>query len=324
MKPIYEVIIVGGGPTGISVGREFQKANISYLILEKNNIGYNISQFPINMTFFSTKDLLELDHFPLTINSIRPTREEYLIYLNKFSEFYNLNIKTYHNVIDLSKQNDLFQVTCNHKNQVIQFYSKYLVLAMGAWNPKLLNIEGENLSYCSHYFFDPHPFYKQKVCIIGGGNSAVETALILYRYGADVTIVYRKSNFDAKKIKYWLLPDIEGRIRNNQIRAYFDTNIEKIKDYKVYLVNQNQERFIIDCDFVLLLTGYVPDYSLYLKLGGTLDSENKPKYNLETLESEVSKVFLAGVYLAGDISGKIFIENSREHGKKILKAIKTY
>ncbi|GIX42010.1 MAG: thioredoxin reductase [Leptospiraceae bacterium] len=322
MESLYDVIIIGGGPTGLSIGRELQKENLKYLILEKNNIGNHISQFPNNMTFFSTKDLLELDNFPLTITQIRPTKEEYLIYLNKFVEFYQLNIKPYHEVIDINKNLNQFEILCKHKNKTISFYSKYLVLAMGAWKPKLINIPGEDLPYCSHYFIDPQPYYKQNVCIVGGGNSAVETALILYRYGANVTIVYRKNQLDPQKIKYWLLPDIEGRIRKNQIHAFFNSQIEKIEDYKVYLKNVlNNQRTTLDIDFVLLLTGYIPDYTLYLKLGGKL-YDNKPKYNPETLESEIPKVFLAGVYLAGDISGKTFIENSREHGKIILNALK--
>jgi len=319
MQNKLDVIIVGAGPVGLSCGIEAVKKNLSYLIIEKGCLVNSMYHYPTNMTFFSTSDRLEIGGIPFVSHSDKPTRREALEYYRRVKESWNLNVNTFEEVISIEGKQELFNVTTNKE----KYSSKFVVISTGYYdNPNLLNVPGENLPKVKHYFDEAHPYAYQKVLIIGGGNSAVDVALESFRKGSEVTMMVKEDKL-KDGIKYWVRPDIENRIKEGSIKAFFSSEVVRIENDKVEIKTPNGIKKIPN-DFVFAMTGYHPNFKFLRKLNISLSGDEMmiPQFDPETLESNVKNIFLAGVVCCGMDTSKLFIENSRDHALKIFEAIR--
>lgn len=317
----YDIIIIGAGPIGLACAIEAEKNGLDYLVLEKGCLVNSIYNYPTNMTFFSTSERLEIGEVPFISHGVKPTRTEALEYYRRVKDSWKLNVKTYEKVIKVDVKNDSF----NLQSEKRSYKSKFLIVATGFFDyPNLMNIPGENLDKVKHYYIEPHPYASQNIVVIGGGNSAVDVALETYRRGANVTMVVRDSKLEDN-VKYWVKPDIENRINEGEVKAYFDSSVDEIKDNSVVLKTSDSE-IEIDNDFVLAMTGYQPDFNFLRQMGIDFGKDNKriPDFNAENYETNIKKLFLAGVVCGGMQTGKWFIENSREHAPKIFERIREY
>lgn len=314
---MIDIIVVGAGPSGLSVAIEAQKNGLNCLVIEKGGVVNSIQNFPAEMTFFSTPDLLEIGNIPFTSAHMRPTRAEGLEYYTRVASFHQLNCNFFESVSAVIKSESYFTIETSRGS----YQTKNVVLATGYFDhPNYLNIPGENLPKVSHYYKEPYALYKQKVMVVGAKNSAAIAALELYRHGAIVTLVHRGNQL-SEKIKYWILPDIENRIKEKSISALFNTEVVKIETNSVRLKNSGGE-FDVENDFVFALTGYHPDYDFLDSCGIALDTENRaPIIDPATFETNVKGIFTAGSIVAGKNNNSIFIENGRMHGKIIVDAI---
>lgn len=314
---MFDLIIIGAGPAGLSVAIEAQKAGLKYCVVEKESIVNAIQHFPAEMTFFSTPELLEIGNIPFTSAQMRPTRTEGLEYYTRVADFFNLELKLFEEVLSVMKSHSEFILTTSKGT----YQANHVVIATGYYdNPNMLNIPGEELPKVSHFYAEPYQFYRQNVAVIGAKNSAAIAALELYRHGAKVTLIHRGDKL-SEKIKYWILPDIENRIKEGSITSLFNTTVTKIFPDKLELI-QNGKAIEIPNDFVFAMTGYHPDYDFLKAIGISLDEEElAPVCNPETLETNVKGVFVAGSVVAGENNNKIFIENGRLHGKVIVDSI---
>lgn len=323
---MLDCLIIGGGPAGLAVANTFAKAGLRYLIVEKGPVANHISHYPTFMQFFSTRDLLEINGYPLNITDEKPSRREYLNYLSRFTRDRALNIRTYTEVAAVARRDDgRFTVTLRRRDGSTEaLESAAVVVACGAYeNPRRLGVPGEDLSKVFHHFTEPHPFVGQRVLVVGGRNSAIETALLLWRAGADVSLSYRGEAFTGRGIKYWLLPDIENRIKNDEIHGHLGTTIRRIDWDTVTLADKSGREFAIPNDFVICQLGFNPPVEFLRGMGIALEPEsNKPSHNPETLETNVPGLFVVGTIITGNISGHVFIENSRHHGEMILPRLR--
>lgn len=316
-----DVLIIGGGPIGLAAGIECEKAELKYLIVEKGVLVNSLYHYPYNMTFFSTSDKLEIGEVPFISHNPKPTRPEALEYYRRVAEAWKLKIKLYEKVIRITNHQKDFKVDTSNST----YTAKNIVLTTGFYDePHLMNIPGETLPKVHHYYRDPHPYFRQKIIVVGAANSAVDAALETYRKGADVTMVIREEEI-SPKVKYWVRPDLINRIEEGSIKAYFNSNLKEIKS-KTVIVQDSTGNFIeLENDFVLAMTGYEPDFTLVRSLG--VDVANAvtkaPVYSEETMETNVPGVFVAGVVCGGLETNKWFIENSRIHAKRIVDHIKS-
>lgn len=315
---IFNIIIIGGGPIGIACGLEAQKKGLSYVILEKGPIVNSLYNYPVNMQFFSTSEKLEIDGIPFISKSAKPSRSEALEYYRRISTSNELNIKLFEKVETVQKKDTLFEVKTN-KNI---FQSKNVVVASGFYDiPKVLHVSGEDLPKVSHYYKEPHFYAGQKLAIIGASNSAIDAALECFRKGAEVTLIIRGDEV-GQRVKYWVRPDIINRIEEGSIKAFYNSAVTEIQDLKIF-VKTPKGNITLENDFVLALTGYQPNFSLLENMGIELSKDDKkiPVYNPDTMETNVSGIYLAGVICGGMETHKWFIENSRIHAKMIIKNI---
>lgn len=315
----YDLIIIGGGPIGIVCGIEAKKANLSYLILEKGVLVNSLYHFPANMTFFSTSILLEIGDVPFISHSDKPTRIEALEYYRRIVEAWQLNIHLYESVEAVSKDMDLFTVQSTQGH----YTAKHVVIATGFYDHEVeLNIPGENLAKVKHYYHDAHPYFKQDLAIIGGGNSACDAALECWQKGARVTMIIREKDV-KESIKYWIRPNIENRIKEGSVKSYFESSVKEIKLNSI-LIKTKTDIIEIPNDYVLALTGYQPDYTFMKSAGLAFEPDEyaTPVCNEATLETNVKGLYLAGVIIGGMKTNKWFIENTRDHGAKIINHIK--
>ena len=314
-----DLIIIGAGPIGLSCGIEAKKNNLEYLIIDKGMLVNSIFNYPTNTTFFSTSDKLEIGDIPFISHNVKPTRTEALEYYRRVSNSWELNLSLYNEVLKIKNENDYFSITTQNG----KFESRNIVICTGFYDiPYLLNIPGENLDKVLHYYNESHPYYQMDIAIVGAGNSAVDVALDTYRKGAkSVTMVIRENEV-GENIKYWVKPDIMNRINNKEIQAYFNSEITEIKEREI-TVKTPEKSLELKNDFVLAMTGYQPNYNLLENLNvKILDDEFKtPSYNEKTMKTNIEGVFLAGVICGGLKTNEWFIENSREHSKKILSTI---
>lgn len=326
----YTLIIIGGGPIGIACALEAKKHHIDYLILEKGAIVNSLFNYPVNMTFFSTSERLEIGGVPFVSNNPKPTRSEALEYYRRVAKDNQVNIHLFERVTDIKEQTGRQPQPTNYQQQtsyeVVTAKSTYtcnfIVLATGFYDiPYLLNVPGENLPKVKHYYDDPHFYAFQKVIVIGAQNSAVDAALETWRKGADVTMVVRGPEI-GQRVKYWVKPDIENRIKEGSIKAYFNSYIKEIRDDEVD-IETPEGTITLENDWVIAMTGYQPNLSFLKKIGIELcDDENcKPAYSEETHETNQKNIYLAGVICGGMNTHRLFIENSREHAVKILNDI---
>jgi bacillithiol disulfide reductase len=322
MTPCYDLICIGAGPTGLACAIEAKRAGLRPLVIDKGCLCNSLYHYPTNMLFFTTPERMEIGDLPMTTTGGKPTRAEALKYYRRAAEHYAIEVQQYEKVESISGSDGEFTVLsrsrdgAQHRRQ-----ARKIVLATGYYDlPNHLNIPGEDLPHVSHYFREAHPYWGREVVVIGAKNSAAEAALELFRAGAKVTLIHRGAEL-GKTLKYWVRPDIENRIRSGEIRALFNTRVEKIEPDSVLARNGGSAKRI-PASAVFAMTGYHPDFSFLGNLGIRLDPESrKPACNPETLESNVKGIYLAGVLLGGKHTGEIFIENGRFHGRKIIAAI---
>tara|TARA_B000000557_G_scaffold260463_1_gene257914 strand:- start:1803 stop:2762 length:960 start_codon:yes stop_codon:yes gene_type:complete len=314
-----DLIIIGAGPIGLACGIEAKKNNLDYLIVDKGMLVNSIYNYPVNTTFFSTSDKLEIGEIPFISHNVKPTRTEALEYYRRVCDSWDLNLDLYNEVLEIEKKESLFIL--NTRNGIKK--SKNIVICTGFYDiPYMLNIPGEELDKVLHYYNESHPYYKMDIAIVGAGNSAVDVALDTYRKGANsVTMIIREKEIGGN-IKYWVKPDIVNRIESGEIKAFYESEILEIKENTILIQTPNGVEKINN-DFVLAMTGYLPNYEILKKLGVKInDDEFKtPSYNEETMETNINGVFLAGVICGGLKTNKWFIENSRDHSQKILSTI---
>ncbi|MEC4113999.1 YpdA family putative bacillithiol disulfide reductase [Myroides pelagicus] len=315
----FDIIIIGGGPIGIACGIEAKKNGLSYLIIEKGCLVNSLFNYPVNMQFFSSSELLELDNIPFISKENKPRRSEALEYYRRVVTTHSLNIHLFETVVNAKKnKEDVFQITTTKEN----YTAKDVIIATGFYDiPNPLDIPGENLPKVSHYYTDPHYYAGMDVVVVGASNSSVDAALECYRKGAKVTMVIRDNEISSH-VKYWVKPDIENRINEGSITALFNSNLKEITKNSVVIDNNNTE-ITIKNDFVLALTGYRPNFVFLEQLGVTLSKDNNqtPTYNTETMETNVTNLYLAGVVCGGLNTHTWFIENSRIHAVTILTHI---
>ncbi|MDP9041789.1 MAG: YpdA family putative bacillithiol disulfide reductase, partial [Bacteroidota bacterium] len=312
------ILIVGGGPIGLACGLEAKKAGLNYLILEKGVLVNSLYYYPSNMTFFSTSERIEIGEIPFVSNNIKPTRPEALEYYRRIAVSQNLNIHLQESVIEVTQAGENYSV----KSSLEEYLARNLIAATGFYDiPNLLNIPGENLPKVRHYYKEPHFYAMQKLLIVGANNSAVDAALESFRKGAEVAMVIKGAEI-GKRVKYWVRPDIINRIEEGSIKAYFNSNVLAIREKEVDI--QTPDTILtLSNDYVLLMTGYQPNFSFLENLGVELSNDGKryPSYNKDTMESNRKNIYLAGVVCGGMDTHIWFIENSREHARQIIRAI---
>ncbi len=322
---LFDVIVIGGGPTGLACAIEAQRAGFSHLVIEKGCVVNSLFNYPTQLVFFTTPELLEIGDLPFVCEREKPNRQEALKYYRRVVDTYKLRVNQYERVLNVSGSDGNFLVETEMvmTGERREFRSKKIVVAIGYFDqPNFIGIPGEDLPKVSHYYKDAHPFYDRDVIIIGAANSAAISALDLYRHGARVTIIHRQAAL-RPTIKYWILPDIENRIKNGEITAHFNTIVTEITPTTIRIRHlETGKESELPNDFVFALTGYHTDNEFLRSLGIEIDPQTmKPKFNAETMESNVKGVYLAGVVIAGKETGKIFIENGRFHGGQIAAAL---
>lgn len=312
----YDIIIIGGGPIGLACGIEAKKASLNYLIIEKGCLVNSLFNYPLNMTFFSTSERLEIGEVPFISHQPKPNRFEALEYYRRVSSSWDLNIKLYEKVSAVKPDKGVHIVTTSKGT----YEAKAVVFALGFYDlPYLLNVPGEGLPKVKHYYDEPHPYYNQKIVVVGAANSAVDVALETFRKGAEVTMVIREDGI-RDSVKYWVKPDIENRIKEGSIKAYFHSEVVAIRESEVDIKTPNGN-LTLENDFVLAMTGYQPPFDFMKACGIEFQNDefHTPKYNGETMETNAQNIYLAGVVCGGLKTNKWFIENSRVHAEMIIK-----
>lgn len=311
----YDILIVGAGPIGLACGLAAEKAGLTYLIVEKGCLTNSLYNYPLYMTFFSTSEKLEIGGIPWVSISAKPIRPEALEYYRRVAVSNKLNVRLFEQVESITPGYTI-------KTSKETYAADNVIIATGFYDiPNLLNIPGEDLPKVSHYYKDPHYYATQKVLVVGANNSSVDAALETYRKGADVTMVIREGEI-GKRVKYWVKPDIENRIAEGSIKVYYHSNLKAVREREVDILTP-EGMVTIENDYVLALTGYQPNFSFLEKAGIQLsdDEWRRPKYNPDTMETNVPGVYLAGVVCGGMDTGVWFIENSRDHADKIIAHI---
>jgi bacillithiol disulfide reductase len=317
-----DVVIIGAGPAGLAAAIAATKAGLSYQVIEKGALVNSLLHYPTEMVFFTTPELMEIGGLPFVSPHDKPSRMEALRYYRRATDTYKLDIVFDEKVAGLTRDADGLVIDAEHaRGGRRTIRGRTAVLATGAYDfPNLLNVPGEGLPHVSHYYTAPHPFYRKRVVIVGGKNSAAEAALDLFRAGARVTIVHRREAL-GESIKYWVKPDIENRIREGSIEARFNTQVVEITPEAV-IVDKDGVRDEIPADGVFLLTGYISDNRLLRAAGVEIDPETcGPRHNPDTYETNVAGLYVIGAMVAGKASGRIFIENGRFHGQVAIEQI---
>ena len=319
----WDVIVIGAGPSGLAAAIEARRRNLAALNIDKGCVVNSLFNYPTNMTFFTTPELLEIGDIPFaTLNNQKPGRSEALEYYRKVAAHYQIQVRQYEMVDGITGKDGNFAVLTTDRYERAHIHkTRKVVVATGYYDlPNYLGVPGEDLAKVLHYYKEPHPYYDTNVVVVGGKNSAAIAALELYRHGARVTMVHRGPGIHAH-VKYWIKPDIENRIKNREIVAYFGSSVKEINPENAVLNTPNGETTLGN-DFVFALTGYHPDYAFLRRLGIELTKDQcRPVCDPGTLESNVPGLYVAGVIVAGSRTNEIFIENGRFHGKLIAEDI---
>jgi thioredoxin reductase (NADPH) len=314
-EKIYDLIIIGGGPIGLACGIQAKKAKLKYLILEKGALVNSLYNYPVNMKFFSTSERLEIGDVPFVSNNPKPTRAEALEYYRRIVSSFDLQIHLFEKVTDIKKSGKIFKITSTKS----EYKTSNIVISTGFYDiPYLLNVKGEDLPKVKHYYDDPHYYAFQNVLIVGAANSAIDAALETWRKGANVTMVIRGDKI-SDRVKYWVKPDIDNRIKEGSIKAYFNSEIKEIREKEVDIKTPDGI-VTIPNDWVLAMTGYQPNLQFLKDAGIKISNDKvcKPDYSETNYETNVKGIYLAGVICGGMNTHRLFIENSREHAKKIV------
>ena len=318
MKSVFDIIIIGAGPIGLACALEAKRKGLNYLIIEKGALVNSLYNYPVNMTFFSTSEKLEIGGVPFVSNNIKPTRNESLEYYRRVTIAADLQVHLFEEVVSISKKDGQFEIISSKEN----YTTASIIIATGFYDlPFLLNVPGEDLPKVTHYYKDPHFYAFQKVLVVGASNSAVDAALETYRKGAHVTMVIRDKEV-GERVKYWVRPDIINRINEGAVKVFFNASIAAIREKEVD-INTPEGIVTIENDWVIAMTGYQPNLSFLENIGIQLsaDEVRKPLYNNDTHETNVKGIYLAGVICGGMDTHSLFIENSREHAVKIIDDI---
>ena len=317
-QELFDAVIIGAGPSGLAAAIEAKRYGLRYVVLEKGGLTNSILHFPTQMIFFTTPELLEIGGLPLVSEREKPTRNEALKYYRKVVGAFQLSVHQYEEVMSIQRTES---GTFRTQSTDGIYESRNIVLAIGYYdNPNTIGIPGEDLPHVSHYYTEAHPFYDRDVVVIGGKNSAVEAALDLFRGGARVSLIHRGAEL-GYTVKYWIRPDIENRLKKREITPYLNSRVFEITADHVKIAH-NGDRREISAQHVFALTGYHPTTKFFDQLGIRYDAETlRPEYNLQTFETNVKSVYLAGSVVAGRINGEVFIENGRFHGEVLMKAI---
>jgi len=319
---IFDLLVVGAGPTGLACAIEAQKTGLRVVVVDKGCICNSLFHYPAHMTFFTTPELLEIGDIPFPSPNPKPSRNEALQYYRLVAAYYKLDVRQYHRVDRVTGSDGAFAVhTVDMYDRPSRLNARKLALSTGYYDlPNYMRIPGEKLSKVHHYYNDPHPFFGMDVVVIGGKNSAAIAALELWRSGARVTLVYRGPGVQPH-VKYWIKPDLENRIKNGEVRALFNSQVLEIRPDSV-MVETPEGRQTLKNDFVFAMTGYHPDFDFLERLGVRFEGPDRlPVCDAETLESNVPGIYLAGVIVAGSRTNEIFIENGRFHGRQIARAL---
>jgi thioredoxin reductase (NADPH) len=322
MTESFDALVVGAGPTGLACGIELQQRGVKTVIVEKGCVVNSIYHYPTNMTFFTTPELLEIGNIPMTSLNDKPNRHEALKYYRRVADHYHLQVRQYERVDKIAGEDNRFEVfTTDRLGCNRTYHARKVVLATGYYDvPNRLNVPGEEMDKVLHYYKEPHPYYNHDVAVIGAKNSAAIAALELWWTGARVTLIHRGSGISSR-VKYWIKPNIENRIQNAEIPAYFHSQVVEILRDSIRVATPAGE-VLLKNDFVFALIGYQPDLKFLNATGITLEPETqRPRTNPDTLESERAGIYLAGVIVAGMHTNEIFIENGRFHGQSIARAI---
>lgn len=321
---LFDLIVVGAGPCGLGAGIAAKRAGKSAVLIEKGCVVSSISGYPTHMTFFSTPARLEIGGVPFVVVGDKPTRREAIRYYQRLAKQFDLDVRQYQTVVSAGGARGAFEVHAVAADGAEHIYrGKNLVIATGYFDsPNMLGIPGENLPKVMHTYREGHVFYDTDCIVVGGGNSAVDAAIELAHWGARVTIVHFGPELDPN-VKPWVRPDIDGRIRNGQVQAYFSSRLAEARPGSAIIEHlETGSRAEIPNDFVLAMTGYTPNGVLLRSLGVEFDAETgKPIHNPETMETNVPGVFIAGVLSAGNNANKVFIENGRDHGFQIVASL---
>lgn len=314
----YDIVIIGGGPIGLACGIEAQKAGLSYVILEKGCLVNSLYNYPANMTFFSTSERLEIGDVPFVSNNAKPTRSEALEYYRRVAIHRKLNVRLFEEVSEVTKSDENYLVKTRKKT----YEATHVVIASGFYDiPQKLGVKGEDLPKVTHYYKDPHFYAFQKILVVGANNSAVDAALETWRKGADVTMVIRGEGV-GERVKYWAKPDIENRIKEGSIKAYFTSEVQEITEDSV-IIKTPDGVVEVENDWVISMTGYQPNLAFLRKIGINLsaDAIMKPQYDENSMETNLPNIYLAGVICGGMNTHSLFIENSRVHAERIIEKI---
>jgi thioredoxin reductase (NADPH) len=314
---MLDIFIIGGGPIGLTCGLAAQKAGLSFVIVEKGTLVNSLYNYPATMTFFSTSEKLEIGGVPFVTVHNKPTRNDALEYYRRVALSNNLPINLFEEVTEVKPEDGFYTITTKKAT----YQAKKVILSTGFYDIAVnLDIPGESLPKVKHYYQDPHYYTLQKVVVVGSSNSAIDVVLETYRKGAEVTLVIRDSEV-SHRVKYWVRPDIINRIKEGSIKAYFNSNLEAIRENEVD-IKTPEGLITIPNDFVMAMTGYKPNFEFLKKLGIIL-SEDKfiPQYNPETMETNMPGLYLAGVVCGGLDTHLWFIENSRVHADMIINDI---
>lgn len=313
---LLDMLVIGAGPIGLNCGIRCVESGLSHVILDRGVLVNSLYHYPLNMTFFSTSERLEIGDVPFISHSPKPTRSEALEYYRRVALHWKLHVRLYEEVLSVERTAEGFRTLTSRG----EWHSRAVVIATGFYDiPKLMQVSGEHLPKVHHYYREPHPYFGQRIIVVGAANSAVDVALETWRKGADVTMVIREEAI-RESVKYWVRPDIENRIRNGEIKAYFGSEITDIRDTEVELLTPHGI-ITVGNDFVLAMTGYLPDFGFLEKSGIRLgqDANRTPEHDPDSMETNVPGLYLAGVICGGLQTNKWFIENSREHSDRIIR-----
>ncbi len=313
---MYDLIIIGAGPIGMTCAIEAKRAGLSALMIDKGTLANTLFHFPTNMTFFSTSLLLEIGDVPFVSHGDKPTRHESLEYYRRVFESWHLKANFYETVERVKKEGRSFKV----KTSKDTYESKAVIIATGFFDlPVLINVPGETLPKVHHYYNEPYPYVQQKVAIIGAANSACDVALELFHKGVEVTMIIRSDAINDR-VKYWIMPNIENRIKEGSIKAFFNSNVTRITEETIE-IDTPRGALILPNDFVLAMTGYQPDFHFLQKAGIQLTNDPEPELVYDTLthETNIPGLYVAGVVCGGMCTNKFLIENARDHGQKIIR-----
>jgi bacillithiol disulfide reductase len=323
---MLDLAVIGAGPCGLAAGVAAKRAGLRASVFDKGSIVSSLLKYPLYMTFFSTAEKLEIGGVPFVTSGDKPTRREALTYYRKVAEYVDLDVRQYQEVVDVARTSGGFELVVRHpgwpKPETIA--ARHIAYATGYFeSPNPLGVPGEDLQHVSHFFAEAHPYWRQRVVVVGGGNSAVEAALELHRVGARVTIVHFLDQVD-RGVKAWVLPDITNRLKDGSIAARWRSRVLKIEPTSVVITSETDGTTeTLPADFVLALTGYRADQRLLTMLGVTIDgTTGVPKHDPQTMETNIPGIYIAGVISCGFDANKVFIENGRAHGDLICAHIK--